>query len=311
MRSRRSVPAPGQQHDQEAGPKQPFAAVPLPDESRMVRDPRKLRLLRWSSPLIALIAVAGIWLISLFLWTTWAATRPFSEASSRLVSTYENQELVTAWFPQPWLGKYNLGTVLLAQGETEAGVDLLESALQLVPKARAREDGQIEPFTYECAVRSNLSAGIEMLGDVSTEAGDEAGATAAYERALKLVEPCEMPSSGSGESAGQDGDGDSEEPAQGGAGTGQESEPQGNQAGDRLREKLGQEPQNQGGEDPQGGEGAGTPENEEFDPNSNPFEGETPEQKERREELEQKARDQAEREREREESGGRGSGSGW
>lgn len=303
-------------------PKQPFATAAQPPARTLERDPKKLRLLKVTAPIAALVAAFGLWLTGLFLWTT-SSNRDFSaDRVQAAAAGFERQVAATGLFPEPWLSQYNLGTARLVQGRVEEGVALLHRSFDGVPKAVRSEQGTIQPFAYECSVRMNLSAGIEMQGDALAAAGDEDQAAEMYLSALEWVTPCEAGGGGgeSDETAGQGGnepgEGDSPSGGEPGAEQGSGGDPQqGNEAGDRLREKLGQtqpgqsdgegEGGQQGGEDGQDGSGAGSGQG------SDPFEGETPEQRERREELQQRNQQQAEREREKDESIHRGPGGGW
>lgn len=293
---------------------QPFGAVTLSSPPPRERNPRILAVLWWTLPLVVAMVVAGGLLIGLYMWS--ASTLKAAERSdwTQAEMAYEQQMRLTQHFPQPWLSQYNLGTARVDAGHLEEGIELLEQAFVGVPKAIVADDGTIAAFSYECSVRFNLSAAIEIQGDGLVGAGDDEGALEAYESALEWVAPCQIVGSAGG------GDGDPDEQNQGGGGQGGESE-QGNaqansdldqQTGesvDRLNEKidsLSGEDEDQG----EGGGGGGGSDDESSSEGGPGQENETPEEQERREKLEQKNRDQEERQREKQESSNRNPGTG-
>ncbi len=288
------------------GPSQPFAALKIKREGRVSRNPRLLRRFKlFLAPMLAVLAV-GLWLIMVVLWTTVGKYQLSQQKPEAAAKTFTHQLALSPLLPQPWLTRYNLGTALLQGGDLEQGVALLESAYLEVPKAQLTSLGGLQPFTYECSVRMNLSAGLEMQGDEKAEQGQADQAVALYEQALEWVTPCEVPAPPeSGESPDQDGDegaqGEGEDPSD-------QAQGQGGEAGDRLREKLDQaqqessgaddssssEGESQGQEPPDGGQG-----------------GQSPSERERQEKLEQRNREQAERLREEREKGGGQVTGGW
>ncbi len=283
-----------------ADPMQPFGAMAFAGESPRGRDPRILKVLKWSSPIVATVVLLGMWFVGLYLWTMVSRSQFAGENYASALSGYERQMAVTGIFPQPWLAQYNLGTAQLAAGDIDEGVENLRLSYEGVPRAIQGEEGNIQPFAYECMVRMNLSAGIEMQGDELTSDGDDMGAAEMYEEALEWVAPCEVPPSGGGGESESEGGSESESDEQNQQQTGKQGQ-NGNESGDRLREKLGQEPNGESGEGNQqpggGSEGEGGGQG-----NSNdPFEDETPEQRERREQLEERNREHNEQQREREE----------
>lgn len=291
------------------GPAQPFGTIYLPKGVRVGRDPGKLKLFKITAPIAVIIGLVGMWFIGLYLWTNLTRADWNSEDYGSAVSSYERQATVTDVFPEPWIAQYNLGTAMLANGDLAGGVEKLQQAFQGVPKAVRGESGNIQPFAYECYVRTNLSAGFELQGDAAVASGNEIAAERLYKTALDWITPCEVPSgSGEDESAGQS---DNSDGGKSQGSEGDEQSEQGNEAGDRLREKLneGQEPQADSESDSED-ESQNQGQNEE--PSSaNPFEGESEEQRQRREELQDKNQQQAEREREKNEQQNRGTGGGW
>ncbi|WP_099332369.1 hypothetical protein [Actinomyces minihominis] len=290
---------------------QPFGAITNPAPPPTERNPRLLKLLWWTMPVVVVLILAGSALVFLWVWS-WSASRSAVEGDwSQTAANYQNQWEISRSFPQAWLTDYNLGSALVDEGEVEGGRDLLLGAFDRVPKATVQEDGSIGAFSYECTIRFNLSAATELLGDEAVAQLFDARATELYEEALRWVAPCQV-SGGSGQ--GQEGD------PQGSGDGGQEEQNQQvnpeieqatGESADRLQEKLNQ--LNGNGTD--GGEGDQT--ESESDGNSEGSggsSGENPEEteaeKERREALEKKNQDQSERQREKEESYGRNPGTG-
>ena len=295
------------------GVKQPFAVL-TPKEVMRVKDRRLLRVFWFTLPLMVIAFLTGVWLVGLTVWSHFevgsAARGEWEDARS----AYANQAALTRSFPEPWLGEYNMGTAALHLGEVDLGVRLLQDAFEGVPKAVPEEDGHIQPFSYECQVRMNLSAGLEMRGDAAAEAGDDEAAIEDSENALSWVKVCEVSSSGSdsdGEDEGEDSGEGQDEGEEGGEGENQgQPEPletgnPGGEASDRLEEKIDALEGDEGEDEEQDTEPSEGPE-----PAQDPFEGETDEQREKREDLQQKNRDQEERQREKEESNSRNPGSG-
>lgn len=302
-------------------PKLPFGAITFPQVDASERSKTPMRILLFSLPLVIVTVLLGLWLTSLFLWTMSARSQVDEGHFASAQVQYERQNRLTNVFPEPWLARYNLGTAMVLDGDLEGGIEYLELALEGVPRATRNDAGTIQPFSYECMVRMNLGAGIEMLGDIESRADKTEKANEYYTQALQLVTVCEVPNpSASDEGEGEGDGGFGESPEEQNEAAAQPFEQDGNEAGDRLREKLSG---GQGsGDDSQDGEGegenqqdsdseGGQDEDQSPDqPGSDPYGNETPEERERRERLEERNREQAERQREREEYGHRNPGTG-
>lgn len=279
--------------------KQPFGVLPIPDSPR-IRNRKILRVLLWSLPFAVVVLFVGIWLATLSVWAI-RAGGPEDEAGwEKALRSFSSQATLTSWFPSPWVAQYNLGTALAQTGDLEAAVNQFQIAYEGVPKAVPGEEGNIEPFSYECQVRINLSATLELLGDQAASMEEEEAALAHYEDALSWVRVCEV-------SAPPSDGGESEETEQ--MEEAREENP-GGEASDRIERKmddLSGDPDEQ--EDPKDPDDPDNGEEQEPQP-QDPFEGETEEERQRREDLEGKNQDQSEREREREESQNRNPGTG-
>lgn len=269
--------------------------------------------------MVVALVVFGSLLIGLYLWSASTLKATTRSDWSQAHMAYEQQMSLTQHFPQPWLSQYNLGTVLVDEGRLDEGLVLLESALRGVPKARVDENGSIGAFSYECSVRFNLSAAVELTGDLQVSNGEEGAALQSYERALELVGPCQIAGS-----SGQSDESQDQQDQQNQGGPGGESsqdedansqfnpemDQQTGESADRLKEKIEElrgpsENPSEPGED----DGGSGDQNEPSDGGSGTGD-ETPQERERREELEAKNREQEERQREKEESYNRNPGSG-
>lgn len=310
---------------------QPYGAISIPPPGARQRDPRLKRLLWWTVPVAAVLFAAGAMLIALWAWgaSSLRAAQGSDWAQARVA--YSQQAALTQRFPQPWLGKYNLGTALVDNGELDVGLDRLLEAYEGVPKAVRAEDGTIGPFSYECSVRFNISAALEAQGDEHSGPAEDEAALSLYESALDWVSPCQMQAAGGDGEAdpqndSEDGGDGSGSPAPADEGDGETNEQvspdsgrAAGEAADRLREKIDRLSEGDSGEssegapddsDTQEGPGAGVGSDHSQENSSSPPETEA--ERQRREQLEAKNREQAERQREQEESRSRLPGvGGW
>lgn len=290
---------------------QPFGALSLPPPTAQMRNPRILRLLWWTLPLVIVTTLAGIGLIVLTLWSQSTAHATSQGDAAQAHVAYEQQEWLTRHFPQPWLAQYNLGTVLVETGDIDGGLAFLTRSFEGVPKASPQENGQIGAFSYECSVRFNVAGAMEMQGDEAVAAQDDKEAVRLYESALEWVSPCQVIGAGGATQDSQGGGGTPEE--QENQQVNPELEEQTGEASDRLQEKIDDLREGESGTDQGTSEGEGsTAEGQEESGNNGEAErvGETAQERERREELEQKNREQQEYQREQEESHNRNPGTG-
>ncbi len=311
----------------------PFGATPPPVPTEPVRKRWILNVLWWTMPLTALIALAGVALLALY-FDVWRAVGKEEASAASGMSTFERHVGLTGWGFVPWVAHYNLGSSLLVDGEPLLARDELLTAYETVPRAERSEEGLIETFTYECGVRINLAVSWEQVGDAEYDSGLLAEAAESYGRGVEWSKPCEMIAAGMATEDGEESDG-------GGSGTSEsatEIEDPGSSTTERLEAKQdraerelngepepspdpepGDETESQGGDDSDGNdadgdgsEGGGSESDTETDSNPDAFDGETPEQRRQREELEQKNREQDERQRAEEESSyGRGGRKNW
>lgn len=271
----------------------PFGALTPPP--RPTKRNRTLLVALWVSlPFIVVTFVAGLVLVILQVWS-WLGIRDCqSEAYADARVVFKTETSLP--FPATWVPQYNAGTAILAQGNAEEALTYFERAFETVPKAVVDEQGKIQAFTYECLVRMNTSAAYESMGDQLKDS-DIAQADELYASAQEWVQPCVMSSSGG------EGDSEDQEQQQGqGQGTESQADQEASDAGERLEQKRqdlqsdGQEPQEPEEQPGEGEQPENTPDS------SDPFEGESQAEKERREKLQGQKNDQAERQREREEA---------
>lgn len=281
------------------------------DGSAPAKRKRRFLWAWWISlPIAVSMALAGIALVGLQV-SALAARSSFQKANesgfASATSRYLREEGL-AWQPARWVSQYNLGTTYLANGDAERAVSWLELAMLNVPKAEEL-NGAIQAYSYECQVRVNLALALESVADKeeATEGGGDASA-ALYQRSLVMIKPCATSSNPDDSDAN---DSDPDDSDQGDSG---EGEPDQNERDlDRIEKKANGQPDSPGQPD-------STPDpNSKPDPGDSPNEsekpqdshsGETPAQRDKREQLEQRNRDQHERLREKEESK-HGSSSGY
>ncbi len=293
---------------------QPFGAITLPPPPPQNRNPRILKLLWWSLPVVVLLLVAGGGLVGLWAWAS--STHHASDEGDRSQArvAYRQQVTVTRHFPQPWLAQYNLGTVLVDEGSVSKGLEFLLLAHEGVPKAIVSPEGTIGAFSYECQVRFNIGAALELQGDMGVRQGDDEDALERYEEAVAWVSPCQI-SGGQGESGGSTDPSDS--PANGDEGSTQEDTDDANEqvspemadatgeSVDRLNEKIDRlkdgesDPDSSGSESGKPSQDGGTTSPGAGSPSDGSEESE--QERERREQLEKKNRDQERRQREKDE----------
>lgn len=302
--------------------KQPFAVIP-PAAQPEGKNRRILRVFWWTLPLAGVALVLGVWLVGLAIWAEAKASSANKGNWDTAASSYQSRVLQSPLSPENWLTDYNAGTALLHLGEVDEGIARLEEAFEGVPKAVPDDFGALQPYSYECQVRMNISAGLELQGDEQGSSNKES-AIELYEEALEWVGPCQIGGAGDGEPEDESGEGDSGEggadeggPDEGGEG-GEDGEPSdqfgaepmnegnpGGEATDRLEEKIRDLEKGDENEEPSApGENGGEQEAEIG------FGNETDSEREKREELEQKNQDQQERQREKEEKENRNPGTG-
>lgn len=268
-------------------------------QQKIERNPRALRPLWHSIPILVIVLTVAAYLIGLSLWSRLSLNHWKAQEYDVALAGYEGQMTWTQVGIERWVAHYNRGTTLVRQGQTDEGVTELRTAFDLVPKATEVKPGRLEPFSYECRVRVNLAIGIEIQGDAQAAAGSYADAATTYQEAEETVAPCQTASNSSqnqsddqNQSSDQNQSGDqqqsgnkSDNPADQNKerveDKKQKAEEQSEEQGDQRKDQQ-QDQQDKGSKDQQ------TNPSPSPSPSQDPYEGETPAEKQRREELQHK-----------------------
>lgn len=268
-------------------------------KQKIQRNPRALRPLWYSIPILVIVLTVAAYLIGLSLWSRSSLSHWKAQEYDVALAGYEGQMTWTQIGIERWVAHYNRGTTLVRQGQTDEGVTELRTAFDLVPKATEVKPGRLEPFSYECRVRVNLAIGIEIQGDAQAAAGSYADAATTYQEAEETVAPCQTASNSSqnqsddqNQSSDQNQSGDqqqsgnkSDNPADQNKerveDKKQKAQEQSEEQGDQRKDQQ-QDQQDKGSKDQQ------TNPSPSPSPSEDPYEGETPAEKQRREELQHK-----------------------
>ena len=290
-------------------------------KQKIERNPRALRPLWYSIPILVIVLTVAAYLIGLSLWSRSSLSHWKAEEYDVAQTGYEGQMTWTKIGIERWVAHYNRGTTLVRQGQTDEGVTELRTAYDLVPKATEVKPGRLEPFSYECRVRVNLAIGIEIQGDAQAAAGSYAGAAATYQEAEDMVAPCQTASnsnqnqsdqnqsdqnqsdnkdqsgnqnqSGDQQQSGKQSDNPADQNKERVEDKKQKAEEQSEEQGDQQKDQQ-KDQQDKGSKDQQkdqqdkGSKDQQTNPSPSPSPSQNPYEGETPGEKQRREELEKK-----------------------
>ena len=277
-------------------------------KQKIQRNTRALRPLWYSIPILVIVLAVAAYLIGLSLWSRSSLSHWKAQEYDVAQTGYEGQMTWTKIGIERWVAHYNRGTTLVRQGQTDEGVTELRTAFDLVPKATEVKPGRLEPFSYECRVRVNLAIGIEIQGDAQAAAGSYAGAATTYQEAEETVAPCQTASNSSQNQSDQNQSDDKDQSGnQNQSGDQQQSgnksdnpadqnkervedkkqkaEEQSEEQGDQQKDqqdKGSKEQQDKGSKDQQ------TDPSPSPSPTQDPYGGETPAEKQRREELQHK-----------------------
>ena len=280
-------------------------------KQKIQRNPRALRPLWYSIPILVIVLSVAAYLIGLSLWSRSSLSHWKAQEYDIAETGYEGQ---MAWMKigiERWVAYYNRGTTLVRQGQTDEGVTDLRTAFDLVPKATEVKPGRLEPFSYECRVRVNLAIGIEIQGDVQAAAGAYANAATIYQEAEETVAPCQTASDSSQNQSDDQNQSDNKDQSsnqnqsgkQGQSGDQQQSGNQSDNPADQNKERVedkkqkaeeqsqeqgDQQQDQQQDQQDKGSKDQQTNPSPSPSPSPNPYEGETPEEKQRREELQHK-----------------------
>ncbi|EDN80041.1 hypothetical protein [Schaalia dentiphila] len=280
-------------------------------KQKIQRNPRALRPLWYSIPILVIVLSVAAYLIGLSLWSRSSLSHWKAQEYDIAQTGYEGQMAWTKIGIERWVAHYNRGTTLVRQGQTDEGVTDLRTAFDLVPKATEVKPGRLEPFSYECRVRVNLAIGIEIQGDVQDAAGAYANAATIYQEAEETVAPCQTASNSSQNQSDDQNQSDNKDQSsnqnqsgkQGQSGDQQQSGNQSDNPADQNKERVedkkqkaeeqsqeqgDQQQDQQQDQQDKGSKDQQTNPSPSPSPSPNPYEGETPEEKQRREELQHK-----------------------
>ena len=273
-------------------------------KQKIQRNTRALRPLWYSIPILVIVLAVAAYLIGLSLWSRSSLSHWKAQEYDVAQTGYEGQMTWTKIGIERWVAHYNRGTTLVRQGQTDEGVTELRTAFDLVPKATEVKPGRLEPFSYECRVRVNLAIGIEIQGDAQAAAGSYADAATTYQEAEETVAPCQTASNSSqnqsdqnqsddkGQSGNQNQSGDQQQ-------SGNKSDNPADQNKERVEDKKqkaeeqseeqgGQQKDQQKDQQDKGSKDQQTDPSPSPSPTQDPYGGETPAEKQRREELQHK-----------------------
>lgn len=276
-------------------------------KQKIQRNPRALRPLWYSIPILVIVLSVAAYLIGLSLWSRSSLSHWKAQEYDIAQTGYEGQMAWTKIGIERWVAHYNRGTTLVRQGQTDEGVTDLRTAFDLVPKATEVKPGRLEPFSYECRVRVNLAIGIEIQGDVQAAAGAYGNAATTYQEAEETVAPCQTASNSSQNQSDDQNQSDNKDQSsnqnqsgqQGQSGDQQQSGNQSDNPADQNKERVedkkqkAEEQSQEQGDQQQDQQDKGSKDQQTNpspspSPSPNPYEGETPEEKQRREELQHK-----------------------
>ena len=262
---------------------------------------RRRRLLAWSAPVVLMFLVVG----SLLLGTVFGnhlGGRDYEALRYEQAATQYRAQQRWTGFVEQWKAWFNSGTAEYSAGQHFAAVEDLRVALDRVPEAGPLPGGPAgskAPGSPECRVRTNLSLGLEAMGDDAAATDDSGMAAVYYAEAQEAIAPCTTDPQNEESSQRQK---DKEDQARENDGAPPE-EPE-DEPTDEPTDESTDEPTNEPTDEPTGESTA--------DPTTEPEDEAT--QDPQREELEERQRE-AERDRQEREERGRGgtggSGQNW
>lgn len=299
--------------DAQAGDGAP-SATPASAKRNGAEKPRRngklLRPLWWSLPIVVVALAVGIYMTALPLWA-WNTGRSARAGNNEgALKSYSRQIYWGDLGPASWVAHYNAGTQHVKLDHPDEAVAELRIAWDRVPKAKQIEDGRIETYSYECTVRMNLALALEKQGDAAMST-DRARAAEIYKEMGEVVAPCQSAAStqnqqnqnqqGGGGGADADKAHDRAQQKQ------QQAQKQENQDKDKDKDKQNQDKdkqnqdkdkQNQDNKDKDKqnqDQQNQDKDKQDQDKSKDPYQGETKEQRAKREEM-QKRQEQTDRE---------------
>lgn len=268
------------------------------------RNGKLLRPLWWSLPIVVVALAVGIYMTALPVWA-WNTGRSVRAGNNEgALNSYSKQIYWGDLGPASWVAHYNAGTQHVKLDHPDEAVAELRIAWDRVPKAKQIEDGRIETYSYECTVRMNLALALEKQGDAAMNT-DRARAAEIYKEMGEVVAPCQSAAStqnqqnqnqqGGGGGADADKAHDRAQQKQ------QQAQKQENQDKDKDKQNQDKDKQNQDNKDKdkqnqdQQNQDNKDKDKQNQDKSKDPYQGETKEQRAKREEM-QKRQEQTDRE---------------
>lgn len=158
---------------------------PIPEHLGLRR-----RMLALSSPFVLVLLLAGSLLLGVTFGNLHARAAYDDARYVTAAERYGYQVPFTSGVIEPWKTWFNAGTAEFQAQEHFPAVEDLREAHRLVPPGTTDRDGNPDPTTPECRVRTNLSLALEAMGDDAQEAGDPAMAVVHYNEAMDTIGPC-------------------------------------------------------------------------------------------------------------------------
>ncbi|WP_178704863.1 hypothetical protein [uncultured Actinomyces sp.] len=269
------------------------------------RNGKLLRPLWWSLPIVVVALAVGIYMTALPVWA-WNTGRSVRAGNNEgALNSYSKQIYWGDLGPASWVAHYNAGTQHVKLDHPDEAVAELRIAWDRVPKAKQIEDGRIETYSYECTVRMNLALALEKQGDAAMNT-DRARAAEIYKEMGEVVAPCQSAAStqnqqnqnqqGGGGGADADKAHDRAQQKQ------QQAQKQENQDKDKDKDKQNQDKDQQNKDKDkqnqdkdQQNQDNKDKDKQNQDKSKDPYQGETKEQRAKREEM-QKRQEQTDRE---------------
>lgn len=174
------------------------SATPASAKRNEAEKPRRngklLRPLWWSLPIVVVALAVGIYMTALPVWA-WNTGRSVRAGNNEgALNSYSKQIYWGDLGPASWVAHYNAGTQHVKLDHPDEAVAELRIAWDRVPKAKQIEDGRIETYSYECTVRMNLALALEKQGDAAMNT-DRARAAEIYKEMGEVVAPCQSAAS--------------------------------------------------------------------------------------------------------------------
>lgn len=285
------------------------SATPASAKRNEAEKPRRngklLRPLWWSLPIVVVALAVGIYMTALPVWA-WNTGRSVRAGNNEgALNSYSKQIYWGDLGPASWVAHYNAGTQHVKLDHPDEAVAELRIAWDRVPKAKQIEDGRIETYSYECTVRMNLALALEKQGDAAMNT-DRARAAEIYKEMGEVVAPCQSAAStqnqqnqnqqGGGGGADADKAHDRAQQKQ------QQAQKQENQDKDKDKDKQNQDKDQQNKDKDkqnqdkdQQNQDNKDKDKQNQDKSKDPYQGETKEQRAKREEM-QKRQEQTDRE---------------